>query len=288
MSLRDVQYLVELKTVNSTILKNACVAIGTQLFDVNLLFTADGMSLAEQDTSRQVTIQMLMDKFESYQCHQPTKICVDIANLIKILKGVGAKDVLTIFIENPDYANGDLYRSAEHQQRMGIRVYNEDKGQTSTFYLPTKEIKDDESIGNPDVNYPYYISMPSSDLQAILSNLQSVNPTQEWVKLQYFKDELAFCSRGAGGEFETKRVPTLDADNSIKIKRGEGYEDQPEEIIEIFFRLKKFVEFTKATPLSKYVIIMLKNDYPMFVEYGLSDIGCLRFSLTPNPNPTGW
>ena len=39
--------------------------------------------------------------------------------------------------------------------------------------------------------------------------------------------------------------------------------------------------FTKATNLSKYIGIYLKNDFPMVIQYSIANLGELRFALSP-------
>ena len=47
----------------------------------------------------------------------------------------------------------------------------------------------------------------------------------------------------------------------------------------IFFRYLNF--FTKATPLSKRVILSLSPEVPLVVEYDIEDVGHVKYFLAP-------
>src|SRR5438445_6542382 len=114
-------------------------------------------------------LELKATNFDKYICKQAVRLGVDIHNLAKILKGVGANDMLTLFVEDPSHAGmdgGAMADDGEHHQQFGIKVENTEKGQVSTFYIDLKDINEEE-LEIPDLDYPYYLYLPSSDLQSI-------------------------------------------------------------------------------------------------------------------------
>ena len=50
------------------------------------------------------------------------------------------------------------------------------------------------------------------------------------------------------------------------------------------FLLKHLVMFTKCTTLSPTVLLYLKNEFPLIIEYKISSLGCIRLCLAPITN----
>ena len=51
--------------------------------------------------------------------------------------------------------------------------------------------------------------------------------------------------------------------------------------VELSFGLRYLNNFTKATPLSPSVTLMMSNSVPLVVEYKIENVGHLRFYLAP-------
>lgn len=51
--------------------------------------------------------------------------------------------------------------------------------------------------------------------------------------------------------------------------------------ITLTFALRKLLAFTKATPLSSSVKLLLSEEMPLAVEYTINDLGYVRYYLAP-------
>jgi proliferating cell nuclear antigen len=51
--------------------------------------------------------------------------------------------------------------------------------------------------------------------------------------------------------------------------------------VNVNFAIKYLTQFSKATPLSKTVVLSVCNDAPLLVEYKMGDVGHLRYYLAP-------
>ena len=65
----------------------------------------------------------------------------------------------------------------------------------------------------------------------------------------------------------------------LGITRDQSVEVAADEVAQGIFSLKYLSMFTKCTPLSKEVVLFLKNDYPLIVQYNVSNMGTIQLVL---------
>jgi len=277
----DSKYLIQIETSNPGNLKATFALLKEQITEANIDITPEYIEILQMDPTHNVVahVRLYATNFNKYICKKSIKIGVDVTNLTKILKGVGTKDFLTIFVEDPSTMPHHVEDSgATHP--FGFLIENPEKGQISKVYLDTLDVNEDE-MGVPDLDYPYQIYMPSTDLQTIVNNMKNIGG--DILKISYTKDTLSFYTKGEIGQSETTRSRTNKEDVSIKVKKN-GEEDSCE-IINIYVKLQKLVEFTKCSTLSQIATLFLKNDHPLFLEYDVGDLGFIRLGLSPHIKP---
>jgi len=280
MDTQQSNYLIEIDTLQPASLKGLFTALKEQVGEAYINITPDGISILQMDGTHVVICQVELkaSNFDRYICKRSVKLGVDIHNLAKVLKGVGAKSILTIFVEDPSSQVGG-YDDPEAQQHFGLKIENTEKGEITFVYIELRDINEDE-IEPPDLDYPYTISMPSADLQAITNNMK--NMEGDVAQLRYSKGVLNFYTRGDVGRYSVDRSKTSKEENSIKITKN--FEDA-DEIIEICAKLQKLVEFAKGASLSNLATIYLKNDYPLFIEFDVGSLGFIKFGISPSKKP---
>jgi proliferating cell nuclear antigen len=69
--------------------------------------------------------------------------------------------------------------------------------------------------------------------------------------------------------------------STILLQKDEDVLIQILEPTSLAFASKYISHFTKATPLSSSVVLSLKRDVPLMVEYGIMRHGHVRFYLAP-------
>ena len=75
-------------------------------------------------------------------------------------------------------------------------------------------------------------------------------------------------------------VPTQNVDDDGDAEDN-GVRIQLEESVQQTFSLRYLNNFTKATGLSKEVVLRMGADVPLEVEYKIADFGSLRYYLAP-------
>ena len=232
------KYLVEIETGQPGNLKAVFGVLKEQISEANIDITPDHIEILQMDPTHIVVahVQLRASNFEKYYCKKPIKIGIDVVNLTKVLKGVGSKDILTLFVEDPNERslNHPIGDDSEVTHPFGLLIESPEKGQTSTVYIDTLDVNEDELVV-PDLDYPYHIYMPSSDLQSIVNNLKNMGG--DIIRLLYVKDSLSFYTKGEIGRFETKRSQTTKPESSLKIQKNITEEDDCS-IIEMFVKLQ--------------------------------------------------
>lgn len=280
MNTDDSKYLVKIVTLQPGNFKALFgILKENNVVEANISITQDGMEILEMDPTHIIIAHVLLNasNFDSFYCREPIKIGVDTVNLTKILKGVGTKDILTLFVE-------DCKDQTDTSISFGLLIENSTKGQSSKIHIDTMDVND-RQLDVPELNYPYHVQLPSSDLQSIATNLKNMGG--DVIKLLFHKDTLQFFTRGEIGVLETTRLKTTKEDSSIKIQKNKMSGDDSA-IIEIYVKLEKLVEFTKCSCLSPMVTIYLKNDFPVFLEYDVGSLGFIRLGVSPHNKPDNY
>ena len=280
----DSKYLIEIETLQASNLKQLFGALKEQLPEVCIAITEEHIEILQMDPTHIVVahVQLKAGNFEKYVCKKPIKLGVDVVNLTKVLKGVGAKDILTLFVEDP-YDRINSNAETEASQLFGIKIENTEKGQVSTVYIDTLEVNEEE-LSVPNLDYPYCISLPAGDLQSIVNSHKTMGG-EIILQIRYVKENLIFFSIGEIGKLETIRSKTNKEDSSIKIQK---YKEDTDDIIEIYVKLSKMVEFAKCSSLSTMATAYLKNDFPLFLEYDVGSLGFIRLGVSPHKKPDSY
>lgn len=282
------EYLVKIETLQTSNFKALFgILKENNMAEANIIITPEGIEVLEMDPTHVVFVHIKLsaDKFDSYYCQKPIKIGVDTVNLTKILKGVGNKDILTLFVKDPQRNINDFNTDdTDIGVSFGLLVENPTKAQTNEVCVDTMDVNTTQ-IAPPDLNYPFYIQLPSSDLQSIINSIKNIGA--DTVKLLFHKDTLNFYAKGDIGSMSITRARSNKEESSIKFQKNA---DMPEEsgIIEIYVKLEKMVELTKCSCLSPIATIYLRNDYPIILEYDVGSLGLIRIGVSPHTKPDNY
>lgn len=132
---------------------------------------------------------------------------------------------------------------------------------------------DAEQLGVPDTPYKCTIQMPAAEFQRIVRDMQVMGDT---CKISCTKEGIRFSASGSIGTANilTRSQATSDKDE-------ENVVIDMEEPVELNFALRYLNFFTKATPLSKKVVISMSPDLPIVIEYPIEGIGYVKYYLAP-------
>jgi len=243
-----------------------------------------------------VSMQLTESGFASYRCDSNAVLGIQFAALNKILKCMTSKDSLSIQAQDDGDIVNFIFESAD-QKRY------------SNFELKLNDI-DAEQLGIPDTDYATTVKMPSAEFQRICRDLAAIGDT---VTISATKQGVQFAVDGdigagsmmikgfvAGSAAKTVKdededatqmddededlqmaVPSGNVDDDGGDEDDNGVRIQLEESVQQTFSLRYLNNFTKATGLSKEVVLRMGAEVPLEVEYKIADFGSLRYYLAP-------
>ena len=253
-------YLIEIKTVQTPVFRTLSEALKEILTDVNIIFEPSGIKIIAMDASHTVLVHLKLESinFEHYYCPTKQVMGLSMINFFKLLKTMGNNDTLTLYLEKTDI------------NRLGIRIENGDKNSITNYKLNILDLTN-ENITIPPATFEYVITMPSTDFQKIIRDMNNLSETLE---IKSAGQMLIFSCSGDFAVQETTIGQTHDGMSFIK-------KNNPDEIVQGLFELKYLVLFTKCTNLCTSIKMYLKNDYPLIIEYSVASLGNIRLCLAP-------
>ena len=254
----------------------------------NFQVDANMISFQGMDSSHVslVSLSLTEGGFENYRCDSNQVLGIQFAALNKILKCMTSKDSLSIQAQD----DGDL---------INFIFESADQKRYSNFELKLNDI-DAEQLGIPDTDYGTTVKMPAAEFQRICRDLAAIGDT---VTISATKQGVQFAvdgDIGAGSmmikgmvdgavkdetnmdddEDMAMQVPAHNVDDDGE-REDNGVRIQLEESVQQTFSLRYLNNFTKATGLSKEVVLRMGADVPLEVEYRIADFGSLRYYLAP-------
>jgi len=254
--------MFEARMTVASLLKKIVEALKDLVTEGNFDVSASGISLQAMDSAHVALVALLLraNDFDHYRADRNLTLGINLGSLAKVLKCAGNDDILTLKAEDVADALTIMFESPKQDK-------------ISDFELKLMNITQDR-IGIPDTDYEAEVTLPSTEFQRICRDLQILGDT---VVITASKDGVAFKVSGELGTGNILLMQTKDVD----AKPEEAIRINLKEKVELSFALKYLNSFTKATPLSPSVSLMMSNSVPLVVEYKIHPIGHLRFYLAP-------
>jgi len=256
----EYKYKLELKTVQSSIIRILIEALKEILPDTNIEFNSTGIRIITMDLSHTVLVHLRLDgsQFEHYHCPEKIVVGVNMLNLFKLVKTMNNNETLTLFITQAD------------PSRLGIRIDNGEKNTVTNFKLNLLDL-DEEEIEVPPAQFSSVINIPSSDFQKICRDMSNLS---NLIEIKSVDNQLVFTCRGDFAQQET--IMGENTNGISYIEKQNSYD-----IIQGVFSLKHLVLFTKCTNLCNGIQMFLENDYPLIISYQVGSLGDIKFCLAP-------
>ena len=257
----DGNYLFKIKTIQSNSIKSLIESLKDILTDTNIEISSTGFKIIAMDPSHTVLVHLKLEttEFQEFICKEPVTLGVNMINFHKLIKFIGTNDTLTLYVDR------------NNESQLNIIMESNDKNSITTYKLNLMDIPK-ENVEIPNLTFDSIITMPSNDFQKLCRDLHNISNT---VNIKSVKDKLIFSSTGNIGSVEHI---IIENSNSLTFNNTSDEETSG------LFLLKHLVMFTKCTSLSPTVLLYLKNDFPLIIEYKISSLGCIRLCLAPITN----
>lgn len=261
-------HVVEFKTGRGHVIKNLLECLRYILHEANIIFDENSIKITSSDSSKTVFVFVKLNgnDIEHYYCKERVLAGVDILNLFKVVKTMGASDILSMFIEkdNPD--------------KLILRAENT---YATRFALDLLDIPEEDII-LPKFCYPTQLTISASQFQKVCRDMEVLGV--EFLQIKSVDNQLILSSYKGGivhqetvfkGELR-KQPLDADGDQHVTVEansKGEIYQG--------IFNLKYICYFTRSTSLCDEMTIYIRNEYPLLIEYSVVSMGYLRFLLLP-------
>lgn len=264
--------------------------------EANFDCSPGGLSIQAMDSSHVALVHLLLrdDCFVKYQCERNSILGLNLASLSKILKIVDGGDSLSL-------------RHDDDSDVVTLTSENTEKTRRCEYQLKLLDIEA-ESMGIPEMDYRTTVTLSAAEFAKIVRDMQVFGDT---VTIAIQKEGVRFSSSGDIGQgytylqaagisdYSTKseikselKAEMNDDDEDAPLSRkyggkGEangsaiGVEVQMEDPITLSFALRFMGIFAKGSTLSERVTLKFAKDSPCMVEYGIDNVGYLRYYLAP-------
>jgi proliferating cell nuclear antigen len=190
--------------------------------------------------------------FEEYTCQEPTKIRVNIASMLKLLKRVGSDEILEM-----------LYDEKTRKLNLTLRGKMMRK-----FTMPTLDPAQEE-VPTPKITFSSKVKLTTSTLRDIIDDVQAVSDN---VKLETTSEKLV----AAATTELSSAIIELEKSSEMLI------ELDVKEPSKATFNLNYLSEITKAgASTSEIVTVEFSTNMPIRLEFDIPQQGRLSYYLAP-------
>jgi len=246
--------LFKVKMADAKLWKDLMTAISTLIDEATFNITPNEITLRAMDPSHVAMIDFAWPKtsFEDYICDQPTKLCVNISEMLKLLRGVGSGESIELFID-------------EQSGRLNMQL----KGKyTRTFSLATLDTVGEEAP-TPKITFNAKTKLTTEVLKQSMDDASTVS---DHVSLEASADKLVIKATGDLGSAKIELDKTSEALLGIEVK----------EEAKATFSLSYLTEIIKAASTTSDVATMeFSTNMPIRLDFELPQGGRLQYFLAP-------
>jgi proliferating cell nuclear antigen len=234
--------------------KNLLAAISTLIEEADFNATPDGIKLRSMDPSHVAMVDFEWQKtaFEEYTCQEPTKIRVNIASMLKLLKRVGSDEILEMLYD-------------EKTRKLNLTL----KGKMMRkFTIPTLDPAQEE-VPTPKITFNSKVKLATSTFRDIIDDVQAVSDN---VRLETTPEKLiaAATTELSSAIIELEKSSEMLIELDVK------------EPSKATFNLNYLSEITKAgASTSEIVTVEFSSNMPIRLEFDIPQQGRLSYYLAP-------
>jgi proliferating cell nuclear antigen len=237
--------------------KSLLVAISTLIEEADFNATLDGIQLRSMDQAHVAMIDFEWQKtaFDEYTCPKPTKIRVNIATMLKLLKRVGGDEILEM-----------LYDEKTRKLNLTLRGRIMRK-----FTMPTVDPVQEE-VPTPKITFNSKVKLTTSAFRDMIDDAQAVS--DKYVELETTPEKLTAAA-----------TSELGSSALIELYKGSDllFEIEVKEPSKASFSLNYLSAITKAgASASEIVTVEFSSRMPIRLKFDVPRQGQLLYYLAPS------
>ncbi|UCC33289.1 MAG: proliferating cell nuclear antigen (pcna) [Candidatus Bathyarchaeota archaeon] len=246
--------MFKLKMADAKSLKDTFTAISILIDEATFSITPEAITLRAMDPSRVAMIDFQWPKtvFDEYKCTQPVKLCINISELLKLLRRTGKDETIELVLD-------------EKTNRLKLTIRG---NYTRTFNMPTLEAMEEE-VPTPKVTFK---TKAKTTTHGLHQAIEDANLVSDHVRIQADKEKLTLNATG----------DLMGA--TIELKKGSDalLDLQSQEPSKATFSLSYLTEIVKAaSATSELATIEFATDMPIRIDFQQPKEGKLTYYLAP-------
>lgn len=246
--------MFKLKVADAKLLRDMATAISILVDEATFQITPEGLKLRAMDPSRVAMIDFEWPKtvFEEYACTEPTKMCINISELLKLLKRAGKDEVVEIALD-------------EKTGRLQVKITGK---YTRNFTMPTLEASEEE-VPTPKITFNVKAKTTAEGLRQAIEDAELVS---DHVRIEADTEKLVFQATGdlMGATIEIKKGSDALLDLEVK---------EPSKATFSLSYLSEIIKAASAT--SDIATLEYSTDMPIKLDFQQAKEGKLTFYLAP-------
>ena len=213
-----------------------------------------------------IYVKLSADEFDEFYVKSKNmySIGLDLAQLHKFMKTVDKDSIMTMRIDKDD------------EQYIKFELENNVKNNITAYSQKVLDIDDDPTKLPQDTCFEMSVAMDTSDFRKIC---QEMNQFAEYVEITCTAKEITFRCQGDSTAFN-KVFKNSDTGVRIMCPNKDNKKDKLV-MVQAIYNLKHLVTFGKCVNLCTEMQLFLKNDYPLFINYPIGNIGKMLVGLSP-------
>jgi len=242
------------KVADAKLLKDMITAISILVDEATFKVDPEGLKLRAMDPSRVAMVDFEWPKtvFDEYSCAELTKMCINISELLKLLRRTAKDEVVELSLD-------------DKTGRLQIKITGK---YSRNFTMPTLEASEEE-VPTPKITFNVRAKATTQGLSQAIEDAQLVS---DHVKIEADAEKLVFHATG----------DLMGA--TITLQKGSDalLDLEAKEASKATFSLSYLSEIIKAASATSEIATMeFSTDMPIRLEFQQTNEGRLVFFLAP-------
>lgn len=246
--------MFKLKVADAKLLRDMITSISILVDEATFKLDPEGMKLRAMDPSRVAMVDFEWPKtaFDEYQCTEPAKMCINITELLKLLKRANKGETVELGLD-------------EKTARLQVKIAGK---YARSFTMPTLEASEEE-VPTPKLTFNVRIKATTEGLSQAIEDAQLVS---DHVRIEADPEKLAL---NASGDLMGAEITLQKGSDTI-------LELEAKEPAKATFSLSYLSEIIKAAAsTSDIATLEFSNDMPIRLDFQQAKEGKLTFYLAP-------
>jgi proliferating cell nuclear antigen len=246
--------MFKLKMADAKLLRDMVTSISILVDEATFKIDSEGLKLRAMDPSRVAMIDFEWPKtiFEEYTCTEPTKMCINITEFLKLLKRAGKDEIVELSLD-------------EKTGKLQIAITGK---YARNFTMPTLEASEEE-VPTPKITFNVKAKATTEGLSQAIEDAQLVS---DHVKIEADPDKLVFV---ASGDLMGATITLQKGSDALLDLEAKEHQKAT-------FSLSYLTEIIKAaSATSDIATLEFSSDMPVKLDFHQPKEGKLSFYLAP-------